>query len=242
MIKSRVLLAGALFVAAAGSAHAGLTVTPAVTSDYDFRGVTQTENKAAFQLGATYGFDSGAYAGAWLSNVKFGKPPGTSMELDLTGGYTFGDAKEGVAWDLGGVYYTYSGGTSPSDLNYLELYAGATHDWFNAKVFYSPDYGGKATTGNTSAWYVSTTGTFPLPADFSFVAHAGYSVGTYWDKYGKSYLDYSVGVAKTFGSITLNVSYVDGSDLPGAPRSQPFSTVSKVVATISTTVPWGAAE
>ncbi|MCX7036599.1 MAG: TorF family putative porin [Proteobacteria bacterium] len=238
MIKSRVLLASALFVAAAGSAHAGLTVTPAVTSDYDFRGVTQTENKAAFQLGTTYGFESGAYAGLWASNVKFGNPPGTNLELDLAGGYTFGDAKEGVAWDIGGVYYTYFGGTSPSDLNYLEVYAGATKGWFNGKVFYSPDFGGKATTGNTPAWYLSTTGTFPLPAEFSLVTHAGYSFGDYWDKYGKSYLDYSVGVAKTFGSITLNVSYVDGSDLPGASRNQPFSTASKVVATISTTLPW----
>ena len=238
MIKSRVLLAGALLAAAASSAHAGLTVTPAVTSDYDFRGVTQTENKAAFQLGATYAFDSGAYLGLWGSNVKFGKPPGTNLELDVTGGYTFGDAKEGVAWDIGGVYYTYSGGTSPSDLNYLEVYAGATHDWFNAKVFYSPDFGGKATTGNTPAWYFSTTGTFALPADFGFVAHAGYSVGDYWDKYGKSYLDWSVGFTKAIGKVTVGVSYVDGSDLPGASRNQPFSTASKVVGTISTTLPW----
>lgn len=238
MIKSRVLLAGALLAAAASSAHAGLTVTPTVASDYDFRGVTQTENKAAFQLGATYAFDSGAYLGLWGSNVKFGNPPGTNLELDVAGGYTFGDAKEGVAWDIGGVYYTYSGGTSPSDLNYLEVYAGATHDWFNAKVFYSPDFGGKATSGNTPAWYFSTTGTFALPADFGFVAHAGYSVGDYWDKYGKSYLDWSVGFTKAIGKFTVGVSYVDGSDLPGASRNQPFSTASKVVGTISTTLPW----
>lgn len=238
MIKSRVLLAGALLAAAASSAHAGLTVTPTVTSDYDFRGVTQTENKAAFQLGATYAFDGGAYLGLWGSNVKFGKPPGTNLELDVAGGYTFGDAKEGLAWDLGGVYYTYSGGTSPSDLNYLEVYAGATHDWFNAKVFYSPDFGGKATPGNTPAWYLSTTGTFALPEDISFVAHVGYSAGDYWKTYGKNYVDWSVGLTKAIGKFSVGLSYVDGSDLPGAPRNEPFSTASKVVATISTTLPW----
>lgn len=238
MIKSRVLLAGVLCVVAAGSAHAGLTVTPAVTSDYDFRGVTQTANKAAFQLAATYGFESGAYVGAWGSNVKFGSPPGTNLELDYTAGYTFGDAKEGVAWDLGAVYYSYMGGTKPSDLNYYEVYAGLTHGWFNGKVFYSPDFGGKATSGNTPAWYLSTTGTFPLPAEFSLVAHAGYNAGDYWTTYGKNYLDWSVGVTKTISNITLGVSYIDGSNLPGAGRNEPFSTVSKVVATISTTLPW----
>jgi hypothetical protein len=94
MIKSRVFLAGALLVAAAGTAHAGLTVTPAVVSDYDFRGVTQTANDPAVQVGATYAFDSGLYVGGWGSNIKFGAGD-PKLELDWSAGYTFGDAKEG---------------------------------------------------------------------------------------------------------------------------------------------------
>ena len=139
MIKSRVFLAGALLVAAAGTAHAGLTVTPAVVSDYDFRGVTQTANDPAVQVGATYAFDSGLYVGGWGSNIKFGAGD-PKLELDWSAGYTVGDAKEGFAYDLGAVYYTYQ--KSGSDFNYGEVYAGVTRDWFNAKIFYSPDFGG----------------------------------------------------------------------------------------------------
>ena len=58
MIKSRVLLAGALLVAA-GAANAGVTVTPAVVSDYDFRGISQSAKDPAFQLSVNYTADSG---------------------------------------------------------------------------------------------------------------------------------------------------------------------------------------
>ena len=42
MIKSRIAVAGAL-LAVAGAANAGFTVTPTIASDYDFRGVSQTD-------------------------------------------------------------------------------------------------------------------------------------------------------------------------------------------------------
>jgi len=131
------------------------------------------------------------------------------------------------------VYYTY---VSKSDFNYPEVYFGITKDWFNAKVFYSWDFGGVG----DSAWYVTTTGTFPIPGDFSLVAHAGYSGGDYWDKaYGNGYFDWSVGVTKTLGNFTLGLSFIDGSDLKDSP-GKVFDTRSKVVASISTTLPWSA--
>jgi uncharacterized protein (TIGR02001 family) len=236
MIKSRVFLAGALLVAAAGSAQAGLTVTPAVVSDYDFRGITQTANEPALQVGATYAFDSGLYIGGWGSNVKFG-PGDPKLELDWSLGYAFGDAKEGFAYDFGVVYYTYQ--KSGSDFNYPEIYAGVTRDWFNAKIFYSNDFGGKSTPGSTPAFYLSTTGTFPAVWDTSLVVHAGYSAGTYWDDfYDNGYFDWSVGLTKTFGSVTFGVSFIDGHDLPDPGHKQPFSTGSRVVGSISTTLPW----
>jgi uncharacterized protein (TIGR02001 family) len=231
MIKSRVLLAGALLAAAAGAAQADVTVSPAVVSDYDFRGISQSKNDPAFQLGATYAHESGFYVGAWGSNVDFGldKP---DIELDVTTGFTFGDAKEGFAYDVGAVYYTY---VSASDFNFPEIYAGITRDWFNAKLFYSWDFGGV----KESAYYLSTTGTFPLPADFGLAVHAGYSGGNYWDTfYGNGYFDWSVGVTKALGKFTLGLAFVDGSDLPTGPKNTPFSSASKVVATVTTTLPW----
>jgi uncharacterized protein (TIGR02001 family) len=233
MTKSRVYLAGALLLASAGAAQAdSFTVSPAVVSDYDFRGITQTAKDPALQVGATYSHDSGFYVGAWSSNVNFG-PGDPKIELDLTSGFTWGDAKESFAYDAGIVYYTY---VSKSDFNYPEVYFGITKDWFNAKLFYSWDFGGVG----DSAWYLSTTGTFPIPADFSLVAHAGYSGGDYWDKaYGNGYFDWSIGVTKALGNFTLGVSFIDGSDLKDSP-GKVFDTRSKVVGTITTTLPWSA--
>ena len=48
MFKARAILAG-LTLAAAATAQAGLSVTPAVVSDYDFRGISQTAAEPALQ-------------------------------------------------------------------------------------------------------------------------------------------------------------------------------------------------
>ena len=82
MINSRIAVAGALF-AIAGAANAGISVTPTLTSDYDFRGITQTNNDPAFQLGVTYTGDGGFYMGLWGSNVDFSPDPAPGLgEVD----------------------------------------------------------------------------------------------------------------------------------------------------------------
>lgn len=235
MIKSRVLMAGAL-LAAAGAANAGVTVTPTVVSDYDYRGISQTGKDPAFQLGVNYSHDSGFYAGIWGSNVDFG-PGDPNVEVDIFAGYTFGDSTEGVGFDVGANYYTYVG---DSDLNFPELYAGIAHGPVSAKLYYSWDFGATDLTG----FYLSGDGTFPIgDSGFAILAHVGYSFGEYWSDIDPTqdlkYFDWSVGVQKSFGNFAVALKYIDGSDLPDGP-SDIFSTDSKVVASINTTLPWGA--
>ncbi|WP_022974490.1 TorF family putative porin, partial [Xanthomonas maliensis] len=50
-----------------------LSGTFAVTSDYVFRGISQTNGDPAFQAGLTYKHPSGFYAAAWTSNVDPGE-------------------------------------------------------------------------------------------------------------------------------------------------------------------------
>jgi uncharacterized protein (TIGR02001 family) len=233
MTKSRIALAGAL-LAVAGAAHADFSVTPTITSDYDFRGFTQTGKDPAFQLSANYTNPTGFYAGIWGSNVDFG-PGKPNVELDYSAGFTGGDAKDSVGFDVGAVYYTY---VNAGSLNYLEIYGGITHGWFGAKLWYSPDFGGSSTAGNTSAEYLEANGTFPLPMDFSALAHIGYSFGDYWSPGGK-YIDWSVGVAKSFGNFATTLKYIDGSDFSDAHTpGHIFESRPKVVFAISTTLPW----
>ena len=71
------------------------------------------------------------------------------------------------------MYYTYP---SVSDLNYIELYGGVGFNLpsgasIKGKFFYSPDFGGDSTPGNTSAEYISGDFSMPLPAGLSRRVH-----------------------------------------------------------------------
>ena len=81
-------------MAVATSAHAGTTGSVALTSDYVFRGVSQTDGKPALQGGIEFASEGGFYAGAWGSNVSWlsdlsttAAPISSSLELDVYGGY-----------------------------------------------------------------------------------------------------------------------------------------------------------
>lgn len=78
---------GAVFAKEAPALPFGLSEAEAsVTTDYRFRGVTQTQNDPALQGGFTLGHASGLYFGLWGSNVNFGA--GTpNLELDPSIGY-----------------------------------------------------------------------------------------------------------------------------------------------------------
>jgi uncharacterized protein (TIGR02001 family) len=90
---------------AAGSAAAqdSLSFNAAVTSDYVFRGVSQTDEAPALQLGVDYVDEGGLYIGAWASNVDFGDD--TEAEIDVYAGYR--TELFGFAVDVGAIGYFY---------------------------------------------------------------------------------------------------------------------------------------
>lgn len=179
------ILAALGLVAAAGAANAGVTSTWTLASDYDFRGITQTAQDPAVQASIDYAHDSGWYVGAWGSNVDFG-PSDINWELDLYTGFSGTTGEGGLGYDVGLIYYTYP---DDSDANFFEIYGSLSKDWFKGKLWYSNDFGGDSTSGNTPAWYVEGNGTFPLPANFSILAHVGYSFGDYWSDADSEYFD-----------------------------------------------------
>ena len=93
----------------------------ALTTDYAFRGISQSDESPAVQGGFDAAFgDSGVYAGAWASNINFGTG-GANLELDLYGGYKF--AVGGIAMDVGVIGYFYPGASDDTaELDYYEAY------------------------------------------------------------------------------------------------------------------------
>ena len=232
-MKNLQILAAIGLVAAASAAQADVTGTAAIVSDYDFRGITQTGEDPALQLSIDYAHDSGWYAGVWGSNVDQFSDGGentASTEVDLYTGFkgTAGD----IGWDAGIVYYTYSGA---SDLNYAEIYGKVTYSILTAGLYWSNDFGGKATGGKSdSAAYVF--GDVNVPAGpVSVLLHAGYSDGDGIEEAyvttENSYIDYAVGVSYTASNITLGLKWV-AYDFDDAGSDD------RIILSVSTALPW----
>jgi uncharacterized protein (TIGR02001 family) len=165
----------------------------ALTTDYVFRGFSQSSEGPAVQGGfdATCGM---FYAGVWASSIDFGRMVGgspnnayASLELDVYGGVKFTTGK--IAWDVGVIYYSYpnhaSSGITFGDLrpDYFEFKVGASGEvWkggtLGATAFYSPDYTGETGSVLTLEGSFSQT----LPTIFgkvtpTFSALLGYQKG-----------------------------------------------------------------
>lgn len=215
----------------AGAAQAGISSTWTLTNDYDFRGQSQSSKDPALQASLDYAHDSGFYAGAWASNVDFGDDV-IDYELDVYAGFTRTIESSGITWDAGLVTYNYP---DESDANYFEGYASIAKDWWKAKLWYSPDYGGDFTSGNTEAYYIEANGTWALPQNFSLLAHIGYADGDYWDA-SDAQTDFSIGVGYSINNFDLAVKYVDtdGDEI----RQDAFNNEGRVILTVATTFPW----
>ena len=179
----------------------------ALTSDYRYRGITQTANDPAVQAGFTLSHSSGLYGGLWGSNVNFGGPD-PHLELDPFIGYSTAlDSFAGKPiLDVGVWYYGYP---SASDLNWAELYgklifknALTEGDSILTNINYTNDYAG----AKADSWNINLGYSVPFGATgFGGVANVGYT-SVDEDKYsfnnGKdNYVDWKAGVTYTLKSI-----------------------------------------
>lgn len=226
------LLAAGLLAAAIPDARADVSSTVSLSSDYDFRGMTQSALDPALSASLDWSNEAGFYLGAWASNVDFATE--SEIELDAVAGYG-GQINDDTGFDIGAVYYSYW--PDDDDYNYAEFYAGLSYKGLSAKAWHAPDY----FNSGESAFYVEAEATIPLPEDFALTLHAGYNYGDYWKNvYGSNFVDYSIGVTRTVGKFALALKWIDGSDLESANGTEDdlFTTESKLFFSVSTTLPW----
>jgi uncharacterized protein (TIGR02001 family) len=119
-------------IALASALALGTTVAQAdiegnigATSNYMWRGLTQTQDGAAISGGLDYSNESGIYAGVWVSNVDFGSDDMdgeiVGYETDLYGGIS--GEMNGVGYDAGVIFYTYP---TSQDGNFTEIAVSAS--------------------------------------------------------------------------------------------------------------------
>lgn len=193
------------------SAWGPFSATVAVTSDYRFRGITQSDNEAAIQGSIDFAQDW-FFAGVWASSLDFTGfgDPDTSLEVDLYAGFT-GNLSENTTGTLKAVYYAYP---DEGDYNYWEIIGSLGHDFGKAsaaiELAYSPDY------FNESGDALALTGTLAVPLwselwIFDGGIEASAHLGEQWfEEAGLiDYLFYDIGVSASAGVFTFDARYVD---------------------------------
>lgn len=221
---TRALAASAAVLVLASTAHAQTTpadpvpnaqpddATPAsgtsvafnagVSSDYVFRGVSQTDEGPQVFAGVDYSSGS-FYAGAWASNVEFPGDPDTDAEVDLYGG--FKPEAYGFTFDLGVIAYLYADQPDGADYDYLEAKLGASRAvgpaTFGGALYYSPDFFGAT---EDEALYVEVNGGYALTDQLTVSGMVGrQTVSSDFD-----YTTANVGLAYTFAErFTLDGRY-----------------------------------
>jgi uncharacterized protein (TIGR02001 family) len=177
-----------------------------VTSDYVFRGYSQTTEDPAIFGGVDVTIGS-FYAGAWASNVDFGDD--TDAEVDLYGGYR--TEVSGFAVDVGVVGYLYVSQPAGADYDYVELKAAASRAigpvTLGAAVYWSPDFFG----ADEEATYVEANAAFSPAASWTVsgaVGHQALDVNA-------DYATWNAGVAYAFSdNVAIDLRYHD-TDVTG---------------------------
>ncbi len=189
----------------------GISANVALTSNYVWRGMTQTENSPAIQGGFDLDY-KGLYAGVWGSNVNFGDGSRASVEIDLYAGYT--NEIVGIIYDINYAQYTYPNETD--ELNFGEASLTLGYDFkvaaISAKYYIGVDTNDVANDAIDGwepgdGWEVGVS--VPLPKDISLDATYGdYDDSGTQNNPKNNFGDYySVGATITLDKFDITVAY-----------------------------------
>jgi len=157
-----------------------------ITSNYVFRGLTQTNDKAAVQTSYQLSKIKGSlfYAGFFASNVALG------AEVDIFGGLKLAFGKnDAFVLDLGAVEYLYSDDKFAPISH--ESYVGVQHDMSYLKYYF----------GEEEARYLDIGTGFNVLGDMTLLLHFGEVFAT-----AQNGNDISVTLQKEFSSAKLGVT------------------------------------
>jgi len=181
-VKKHYIAATLLIITSFGTAHAvDITANGGAVTQYVFRGIPQSDGKAAAQGGLDI-VAEGFYAGTWVSQVDTsartasGDLAATGLEYDLYAGYgtDLGDFSLGI----GGTGYFY---TDDFDENYVEL------NLFAGWKFISLEYA------------IGEYDSSPIEADYTFFAatveYSGFygKLGSWGDDFNGDYWEIGYG-------------------------------------------------
>lgn len=183
--------------------ESSLSFNVGATTDYRYRGISQSRLQPALQGGLDYADKSGFYVGAWGSTIQFIKDSGAAkggVELDLYGG--FKGAAGAVAYDVGFLRYEYVGNTLGqvtgfANANTTEVYGAVTVGLVTAKYSHSLTnvFG---TPNSKNSYYLDLSAAFDLGNGMTFLPHVGRQMVKNTD--AGTYTDYALTLSKDLGN------------------------------------------
>jgi len=166
-----------------GEALAEVSGSIGLSSQYVFRGVTQTEEDPALQVSLTAKSAAGLYGTFWASTLK-------GVEASTEANYLVGFAPkltDSLSVDFGYLQYDYYGDAVELSDEAQELYFGASYGMFSAYVYHDLETQAEYYVGSVSRKI----------ADFDVTAFAG--------------TDHSgVGIARSFEHFSLGYKFDTG--------------------------------
>lgn len=182
-----------------------LSTTLGITSDYVFRGVSQTMGKVALQGSIDAELESGFYGSVWASSVDFvpkGEPDdGANLEVDVAVGFETAIGDDWVV-DLMFVRYLFPGAEAELHYDYGEMLGTVTwQELLHATAGYSNDVFGSGADG----WLYQLGAGVDVFSDLRISMFYGY-----YDldrAYDASYSYFGMEVSREFGFLTVGLSY-----------------------------------
>jgi uncharacterized protein (TIGR02001 family) len=179
----------------------------ALTTDYRYRGLSQTRLDPAVQGGADYVHNpSGLYVGTWLSSIKWVDDLGGDgkVEWDIYAGKR-GELATGLTYDIGGLYYFYPNNSLSPSANTFELYG---------QLGYGPAYVkySRSTTNlfgtadSKGSGYLDVGANIDVGSGLLLNLHAGHQEVEHNSAF--SYNDYKIGLTKDFGVATVALAVI----------------------------------
>ena len=193
------------FVSVPTIAQAEFTGNVGVTSNYIWRGATQSNDQSAVSGGIDYAHESGLYVGTWVSNTT-----AAQYEHDVYLGYGFDAGPVGL--DVGAIKYIY-----PVDdavlSDFTEVYVNSSYENFGLGVAYTVSKEDSSITEDNDL-YVYASAEFEVKKDLTL----GLLVGDYDIDGGTAsdYTHYQASLSK--GDFTFAYEKTDQNGTAGDAR------------------------
>lgn len=216
-----------------------------VTSNYLFRGISQTERGAAAQGNLEYSYPAGMvtpYVGSFISNVQF--PDGSfgqlrqRLEVDFFGGVRIEPVQKFIL-DFGAITYLYPTNTVDKNPNpqgvgnpqWNEVYGKASYDFGLAKLVASVFYTSQFSAASGKGVYVEGGADVPLPfLDLTAIGRVGRQTIERNANFGfPDYTTWNLGLSREVLGFVVTGMYSDTNVKRGASLGQDINRANQTI-------------